>query len=287
MASMTDIKEVHTPSQATTRHYARTFYFASFMLPKAKRQAAYEVYAFCRYADNIFDDPADDADRRLQKLAAVKGDLAKIYAGEAASDSKFSALGTVIQRYNIPREPFDALLDGVVMDLEVKRYATWEELEVYCYRVASVVGLIMSSVLGASDPRAGEHAVALGKAMQLTNILRDIKEDLEIGRIYLPKEDLTRFGCSEELLLAKRVTPEFSELMKFEIARARQLYREGENGLVYLPDDGARFCAKVMSFLYARILNVIEKNGYDVFTRRAAVPFVAKLFYVVRLLLFK
>ena len=163
------------------------------------------------------------------------------------------------------------------MDLEVRRYPTWHALESYCYHVAGVVGLIMSRVFGLEDEGAGRQAVMMGNAMQLTNILRDVGEDWERGRIYLPREDMERFGYSEKDLAAGAVNENFRELMRFEIARARDLYRRGAEGLCRLPADGSRATAAAMAALYSGILKAIERQGYDVFGRRAHLTTIRKV----------
>lgn len=270
-------------ARAYTRRYARTFYFASFMLPKAKREAAYVIYAFCRYVDNILDDELPiDAKGRLERLSRLQGELGKVYS-EGPCHPRLSVFRQIVFKYGIGRQHFEDLIKGVGMDLECKAYPTWKDLELYCYRVASVVGLMMARVFGVSSEDATAHAVDLGKAMQLTNILRDVREDFERGRIYLPEEDLARFGCSAEDLAGGRVSESFRGLMTFEISRARDLYRRGNAGIRYLTQDGSRFCAAVMSSLYERILDVIERNRYDVFRHRAAVPFVEKVAELIRL----
>ncbi len=297
-------------SRLYTRRYARTFYFASFVLPRPKRNAAYIIYAFCRYADNIVDEsshqkgtgnvslpltslypmgcqglhsrvlPVPFLIRRLDRL---RSELDKLYSGAGGLSSKLEAFSQIVRRYEIPKEHFSALLDGVEMDLTVFKYQTWEELEVYCYRVASAVGLIMARIFGVASDAAYPYAIQLGKAMQLTNILRDVKEDFERGRVYLPLEELARFDCSEVTLKEENLSQEFIEFMKFEISRARALYRSADAGILMLTDTGSRFCVRVMSSLYERILDVIERNHYDVFGRRATVPFLEKVACLVRL----
>lgn len=266
-----------------TRRHAKTFYFASWLLPREKRAAAYVIYAFCRHADDVLDETADlnPADR-IVKLDQLHSELEQVYSGEG-HPPEFAPFHEIVHRYGIPREYFSELLEGVAMDLKFTRYRTWPDLEIYCYRVASVVGLIMAHVFGVSDPRAYAHALELGKAMQLTNILRDVKEDYQMGRIYLPGEDLARFGCAEEDLARGAVTDGIRELLRFEIARARALYRSAAAGIPYLVDGGSRFCVQVMSALYERILDVIERNGYDIFSERASVPFREKLLHTIKL----
>ncbi len=165
---------------------------------------------------------------------------------------------------------------GVLMDTHVKRYETWEDLRVYCYRVASVVGLMSSEIFGYEEPRTLYYAEQLGLAMQLTNILRDIGEDARMGRIYLPQEELHGFGYTEADLLRGKLSEPFFALMNHEIERARALYREAEQGIPLLDAD-TRFTVLLAARLYARILDEIERNGYDVYTRRAHLSLPAKL----------
>jgi phytoene synthase len=179
------------------------------------------------------------------------------------------AFGKTVHRYQIPQKYFLELAEGCRMDLTIKRYATWKSLENYCYHVAGVVGVIMSCVFGVTSSDAGRQAVLMGNAMQLTNILRDVKEDWERGRIYLPLEDMVRFGYSEKDLSRGVVNDKFRALMQFQIERARDLYRQGAQGLCWLADDGSRLTASAMAVIYSGILEAIERQRYDVFSSRA------------------
>jgi phytoene synthase len=262
-----------------TRAHARTFYFASHVLPRAKRQAAYAVYAFCRFADNIVD-ASQTPEARAQaaaRLRSLRDQLRYVYSFSPLMDRRLLAFRDTVFAYRIPREYFSDLLRGVELDIEPRPPATFEELKDYCYCVASVVGLIMARIFGVSDERALAHAADLGTAMQLTNILRDIGEDRRMGRVYLPEEEMRAFGLSDKDLAGERVSPQFVAFMKFQIERARGYYAEGALGIPLLTGDGSRFCVRLMSRTYARILDVIEKNGYDVFRRRAHVSPLRKV----------
>jgi len=296
------------------RQHARSFYFASVFLPKPKRDAAYAVYAFCRLIDDAVDDddasievsvlpqrppvanggrpdvgaaptcgPTSALDARLElfraTLNAVYTDRLALPAVRERSPTQhvLHAFARTVHDYAIPRPYFEDLADGCRMDLTVARYATWAALEDYCYHVAGVVGLIMSCVFGLRSPAAREQAVQMGNAMQLTNILRDVREDWEKGRVYLPQEDLARFNVTERDLAAGVVDDRFAALMRFEIARARHLYRSGAAGLCHLADDGSRLTASAMAVIYAGILRAIERQRYDVFTSRAHLTTVQKL----------
>lgn len=277
-------QDLYKASRLYTRHYARTFYFASFMLPKPKREAAYVVYAFCRYADNVLDDENSlDLSGRVAKLQDLENAVNQVYSFPRRAHPRLSAFSEVVHRYGISQHCFESLLQGIGMDLTIRRYETWEELDLYCYRVASVVGLIMSHIFGVSDEAAYGYAIALGKAMQLTNILRDVREDFAMGRIYLPADDLKRFGCKDADFSQDKPSPALVALLKFEIEKARQWYREADKGIPYLTDDGSRFCVRVMSQLYEGILDAIERNHYDVLNQRAFLPFPEKTARLFRL----
>jgi phytoene synthase len=273
-------------SRAYTRRHAKTFYFASHILPREKRLAAYAVYSFCRYIDNVTDHAAERGDRAIVagRLDALRRELDEIYA-DRGDRTSWSAFRETALSYGIPKEHFHTLIRGVEMDLVKSSYATFSELQEYCYCVASVVGLIMVRVLGVSSEKALASAGDLGTAMQLTNILRDLGEDFRIGRIYIPREELARFRVAEEDLRAGRMTEGFRDLMRFQIDRARELYKRAAEGIPYLTNDGSRLCVQLMSSTYAGILGAIEKNGYDVFSRRASVPLRRKITIAVRNLL--
>nr|BCX01840.1 MAG: phytoene desaturase [Bacteroidota bacterium] len=264
-----------------TRVHARTFYLASRVLDKTTRYGAYAVYAFCRLADDIVDRAAIAEKAQLQEeLAHFRHLLALLQEGAAAPDELhpwLPAFRDTIQRFAIPPELFAELLDGIQMDLEKTRYATFEELYTYCYRVASVVGMVMCYIFGYRSPQALEHAIEMGIAMQLTNILRDVEEDYRRGRIYLPLEELEAFGYTEEELARGVLNDAFRALMRFQIERARTYYRRAWRGIPLLRSRRGRICTRIMGRLYAGILDEIERAGYDVFRRRAAVSLPRKL----------
>lgn len=264
------------------RRHARSFYTASIFLPRRKRGAAYAVYAFCRLLDDATDlspDPQTTA-AQIDRSTTLLDD---IYAGgDGPSNNDESSLAirafaVTVRAYDIPRQYFTDLADGCRMDLTINRYNSWDDLQTYCYRVAGVVGLIMCRVFGLSDSSAQSHAIEMGKAMQLTNILRDVKEDLDRGRIYLPAEDMARFNVTETNLAAGLVNEDFMNLMRFEIERARAMFNDAATGLSALPPDGSRGTAAAMTVIYAGILGAIERQRYDVFTRRAHLGLFAKL----------
>ncbi|MGC4031743.1 MAG: phytoene/squalene synthase family protein [Tepidisphaeraceae bacterium] len=272
------------------RRHAKSFYFASHFLPREKRLHAYAVYAFCRLLDDAVDEASDNA-TRVARLVKFDELLDSLYAGDLPDepieqDKALRAFAATVNACEIPKRLFQELAEGCRMDLTNNIYADWPALETYCYHVAGVVGVIMCHVFGLADPAAHRKAIAMGNAMQVTNILRDIKEDLAMNRIYLPQDELARFGVTEAGLRAGRVTTEFVELMRFEIARARALYAEGADGLRLIPNDGSRYTAAVMSSVYGGILGAIERQNYDVFSRRArlnGVQKIKKLFVARRL----
>lgn len=255
------------------RRHAKSFYFASHFLPKAKRLHAYAVYAFCRLLDDAVDNAADD-ESRLRQLVHFDETLEALYAGDLPKDPieqdrALRAFASTVGECRIPKKLFQELAEGCRMDLTITRYADWPALEKYCYHVAGVVGVIMCHVFDLHDESAHARAIEMGNAMQLTNILRDVGEDLAMGRVYLPQDEMAKFGVSDETLKHRTVDPAFVELIKFEIARARDLYARGGVGLSMIPNDGSRFTAAVMSTVYGGILDAIEQQQYDVFTSRA------------------
>lgn len=274
-----EIRSSYLRCRDYTRSHAKSFYFASHVLPAGKRTAAYAVYAFCRYADNIVDtgNMFNDDTRAIKRLSALRDQLRYVYTHSHQMDPKLHAFRDTVLTYQIPQAYFLDLLRGVEMDLTKTTYRSFEELREYCYCVASVVGLMMTRIFGSSDPDAERHAIDLGIAMQLTNILRDVGEDRRMGRCYLPESELERFGYTRANLDAGVVDDAFRELMSFQIRRARDYYASGDAGVSLLTNDGSRFCVRLMSGTYSRILNEIIANDFDVFTRRAYVTLPRKL----------
>ena len=262
------------------RANSKSFYLSSRFLPFAKRRAVWAVYAFCRTADDIVDRNTG-ADERLAAIDAWEVQLHAAYAGRASTPI-FTAFADAVANYGVPLHAALDLLRGARMDVTVNRYATYRELSDYCYLVASTVGVLVTPILGALDASARGHAAVLGRAMQLTNILRDVGEDAQLGRIYLPAEDLHAFGYGEADLFDGVVDERFIALMRFEIERARALYREAEPGIALLQPD-SRYAVRLALHLYRAILDAIESNRYDVFTRRAFVPLGTKVLTALRL----
>lgn len=274
--------------RSVTRQYAKTFYFATRFLPRKKQRGIFAVYALCRFMDNLVDNLEDMVEQKgieehqVASFAdAWKHKLLDTYQGKSFEHPILMALSDVLRSYQIDvKFPLD-LLDGVTMDLRKKRYATFEELYEYCYKVASVVGLMTSEIFGYSDKAALEHAEALGIAMQLTNILRDVKEDAQMGRIYLPQEELAAFGVSENDILENRFTPEFKALIRFQVDRAKHYYDEADKGIVMLSRD-SRMPVALARYNYARILDKIVEIDYNVFKGRVYLTGLQKLKSVPR-----
>jgi phytoene synthase len=250
--------------------HGKTYYLATLLLPAAKRPPVHALYGFARYADEIVDDLASTLTPE-EKAVALRtwGDsvLADLRRGES-NDLIGRALVDTVKKFSIPLEYFDAFMVSMEMDLTVTRYKTYEDLMTYVYGSAVVIGLEMLPILGYSDPRAIEAATALGTAFQLANFIRDIGEDIDRGRIYMPLDDLARFGVSEEMLLKRQLTPEIVEAIKYQITRVRDLQDKAEAGIQYL-DPISRPCIRAASELYCGIVDEIEANGYDIFNKRA------------------
>jgi phytoene synthase len=220
------------------------------------------------------DDAVDEEevrDRAHERLKAWRAELASCYNGARPGTPQAQALQPWVGEFKLPRQPFEDLIDGVEMDLRYARYPTFDALAEYCRRVASTVGLICVEIFGYRDPATREYAVNLGMALQLTNIIRDVAVDLQNGRVYLPEEDLQRFGVREEQLRAGHVTPGIRSLLAHECARARDYYRRAAASL---PRRDARslVAAEIMGGIYYEVLRRIERAGYDVFSRRIRVP---------------
>lgn len=252
-----------------TRKYAGTFYFASRFLTKGKRNAAYALYAICRLTDETVD--KIPLTRSAQNLTQLQKNIEAVYDGGILHEPLLIAFRETVNKYRIAQEYFSELISGMYMDLEKKRYADFKELYDYCYKAGGVVGLIMLQILGYTNAAAKNYAVELGVAMQLTNILRDIKEDYTRGRIYLPLDEMERFGVSESDIAQARLSHNFKELLKFQIARARNSYQNSKPGIKLLCEPNSRLIVSIMADAYAGILDVIKNSSYDVFSKRAQV----------------
>jgi phytoene synthase len=277
------VQDGFTEARAITKEYAKTFYFASRFLPRKQRDAACAIYALCRITDDTVDSQGHDAG--LQRLESVQETIESIYNGAHLSERVLVAFKETVTTYEIHKRYFDELVEGMYMDLNKNRYCTFEELYTYCIKVAGVVGLIMLKIFGTRSPAAEPYALDLGVAMQLTNIVRDIKEDFLRGRVYLPSEEMERFGVTENHIAEGKLDEHFKALMRFQIERARGYYRNAAQGITMINSILPRYAVWVMSALYAGILRAIEDNGYDIFSRRAHVTTLGKVGTAVKVLL--
>jgi len=258
-----------------------SFYYSFLVLPANKRAAIIAVWDFCRAVDDAVDEVVPEADwqggltpvaraRATERLAMWRAELDAAYSGMPRTQQGLS-LQPRIREFNLPRNRFEELIDGVEMDLDHARYPTFAALSEYCRRVASTVGLICVEIFGYQDPRTRDYAVDLGMALQLTNIIRDVAVDLRRGRVYLPGDDLERFGVSDADLRRGVVTPSIKALLEFECGRAREYYRRAVAELPAI-DRRSLLAAEIMGAIYFEILQRIERAGYDVFTSRIRVP---------------
>jgi len=257
-----------------TRKSRSNFFYAFLCLPRLQREAIYAVYAFCRIVDDAVD-LGQDREEQRRELTRWREEIARVYRG-APEHPAAQRLQQAIRTFPIPRSVLEEIIAGVEMDLDHARYETFEALYPYCYRVASAVGLACIEIFGYRDPRARDYAIDLGIALQLTNILRDVQADARAGRVYLPQEDLRRFGVTAEDLAAGHYTPRFVELMTCEAARARQYY---ERAWAALPDADARslFAAEIMGRTYFALLRALEARRFRVFGKRVSLPAHRKL----------
>lgn len=266
-----------TPDQYCQERAAQSgssFYYSFLFLPKEKRAAITALYAFCREVDDAVDECSDPQIARI-KLAWWREELGNLYRGQPQHPVS-RALLPAVRHHDLPREQFEEIIDGMEMDLEHHRYADFKALQLYCYRVASVVGQLAATVFGASDRRTLKYAHDLGLAFQLTNIIRDVGEDARRNRIYLPLDELARFGVSEQDILAGRHTPAFRALMAFQASRARELYARA---LAQLPaaDRRNQRPGLAMAAIYQALLTEIERDGFQVLDRRTALTPLRKL----------
>jgi len=259
------------------RSRAKNFYYSFLLLSAQQRKAMCAIYAFMRYCDDLSDEPG--ASR--QAIERWRDELSEALEGRFSGHPVWPAFYHTVRRFGIPREYFTAMIEGVASDLEPRRFETFEELYRYCYQVASVVGLTIIHIFGFDTRSALPLAEKCGVAFQLTNILRDIREDGERGRIYLPADDLRRFGVSEEELVAGRRSEAVIKLMQFEAARARAYYNESAP-LLDLIHPRSRPSLWALIAIYSRLLERIERSHYDVFERRMRLPVWEKVWIVAR-----
>ena len=261
-------------TEQVIRRHSKTFFFATALLPKTEQKAIRALYAFCRASDDL----ADCEDTRLEDFENWRAAVAR--SAQEQDDPLLASWAHVREQYAVDRKYEQELLDGIRMDLQFQPYRTWEDLEQYCYRVASTVGLLSIPIIGLAPgvrfEQAAPQAIQLGVALQLTNILRDVGEDSQRGRVYLPIEDLARFGLTLWDIQNQVYDERFMRLMQFEIERARRLYREALPGIRLLSAK-ARPAVGAAGLLYGRILSEIEGIAYQVYQKRAHTSGIRKL----------
>jgi 15-cis-phytoene synthase len=272
---MTALAESYVYCRRVARTRARNFYYSFILLSREQRDAMCAVYAFMRQCDDLSDEPGANLASLEQWRAALDG--------RPGAHPLLPAFHDTVARYRIPPQYFHDMIDGVASDLQPRRFETFAQLYRYCYQVASTAGLCTVHILGFDSPGALPLAEKCGVAFQLTNILRDIREDAALGRIYLPSEDLVRFRVSGDDLRAGMRTPEFIELMDFETERARGYYRESRPLLGLVHKSGRASLGALIS-IYSRLLDRIERSNYDVFARRISLPAAEKCWIVLRAL---
>jgi phytoene synthase len=273
------------------RSAAKNFYYGFLALPARKRNALSAVYAFMRHADDISDDPSTPPEQRREKLAQWMNALRRVVDGERTDDPVLMALADTQKTFNIPLEVLEKLVQGTAMDLPQHacgadrnsglHYETFEQLYDYCYHVASVVGLVCIRIFGYRDPRAEELAEQTGVAFQLTNIIRDVKEDSQLGRVYLPSEDLHRFGVEASALSNGNAANSLRPVLEFEAERAREYYRAAEE-LLPLIDDDSQAALWTLVEIYRRLLERIASRNYDVFSERIRLSTAEKVSVLAR-----
>ena len=276
----TEVELAYEYCRRISKRRAKNFYYAFRTLPARKRRAIYAVYAFCRYCDDVADEDLPLGER-TRLLSELRQSLAQCRSGRP-DGPLFVALHHASGAFGVPYEYYETVIDGVEMDLTVTRYESFDELNDYCYKVASVIGLICIEIAGYTDQRAREYAADLGVAMQLTNILRDVREDAERERIYLPMNDLRAHGYSEAELKGAAYNDAFRSLMKFESDRARRYFERGRRLFPLLAGE-ARVFPMVLHGIYSAVLDRIEQRGFDVFAERVGLSTQEKLAITAKL----
>jgi phytoene synthase len=264
-------------ARSLTAHYSKSFYLSTRLLPRRKQWATFALYGFCRHIDNLTDNPRARTEKELvRELNFLESELKTAYRTGESEHPIIGPYISVAKEFGIAKEyPLD-LIKGVHMDTHKNRYETFDELYLFAYRVAGVVGLMMTPLLGYNNPEALEDAEKLGIAMQLTNILRDIKEDKDMDRIYIPQEEIRMFGLEEKHFFEENMSDNFRNLMKFQVDRAHQYYDEADRGIKMLDRD-AQFAIYSASKIYRGILKKIELRNYNPFQGRVFVPQSRKL----------
>jgi phytoene synthase len=275
-----ELAESYAHCRRVARAEARNFYYGFCLLPPAKHGALCALYAFMRWVDDIADAPGPAAEK-LAGLAGARQTVARVARGDAAGDSMLPALAHTLATFGIPRSYLEELIAGAQMDLEVSSYRTFEDLRLYCHRVAGIVGQCCVHVFGFTDPRVLELADLLGLAFQLTNILRDVAQDHALGRVYIPQEDLERFGCAAAGIAAAPPSPAARELFRFEAQRAREFYAEGAD-LIPLICADSRAALWALARIYSGLLRKMEARNYDVTSARVRLSSAEKSWLLLR-----
>ena len=276
-----DIAYAYDLCKRVTRAEAKNFYHAFITLPAERRRAIFAAYAYCRICDDIADEVEEPTAFKLKDFAALRAELDRALEGRSR-DPILIAVADSVDRFGFTREHLLEVIEGVEMDLVKTRFADFGELREYCYKVASVVGLISIEIFGYSDPAARKYAVDLGLAMQLTNIMRDIREDADRDRIYIPQDEMESFGYSEADLKAGVVDERFRGLMRAQAGRARAYFDSGSR-LFDLLDPESRICPALLHAMYSTLLTRIESSGFDVFSRRIGLSTREKILMVGRI----
>ncbi len=271
----TELEAAYGWCKRYTKERAKNFYYGFAILPPEKRNAIYAAYAFSGHVDDIADELHDRTEQERQ-LAEARERLRQCYAGQR-SGPLFTALGGAVDRFNVPRDYFEELVNGVEMDFTINRYATWDELHRYCYRVAGMVGLICVSIFGTKPaPYAKDAALSMGVGLQIVNIMRDVREDAERGRVYFPADELAAHGLTADDILACRYDERFAAMMRQQGQRAHRYFRRGQR-LLPLLDLRSRMCVNVLQGIYQEILKRIEARNYDVLSERVSLSGREKL----------
>ena len=271
------VKQDESPEEyckRITRDRAKNFYWAIVTLPAEKRSAVYTIYTFARRVDDIADGDWGDA-RKQDQLERERDKLEKLYAGRPEG-KLYEALAGTVEEYAIPRTYFDQLIQGVEMDLTKERYDSFRELKVYCFRVASVVGLALIEVFGYSDVAAKKYAIDFGLGMQLINIIRDVAEDYRRGRIYIPASDRKKFNCDFDEVDSEGVNREFRDLMDYEASRARGFFETGKELFSYL-SPRTRACPAGLYGVYSKLLGEMERSNWEIWGSRAELNTLRKV----------
>ena len=276
---MNPVEQSYQYCRRVARTRAKNFYYSFLLLTAPQRKAMCAIYAFMRYCDDLSDEPGSTR----AAIERWRAELEDALEGRFSGHPVWPAFHHTVRRFGIPHDYFRVMIDGVLSDLEPRRFETFDQLRLYCYQVASVVGLTTIYIFGFDTPTALPLAEKCGVAFQLTNILRDIREDADRGRVYLPAEDMRRFGVSEEALRAGRRDAAFLGLMRYEAARARAYYEESRP-LLDLIHPRSRRSLWALIAIYSRLLDRIESTGFDVFSRRVRLSFLEKSWIVARAL---